>query len=127
VLDIHSRIFLPVPPLETPDQEAEFQKQLAARREQVRQVIAQAWNDYTAGGTRDDNPAGFRTYLEKSGTHEEALLYLDELEDMFRELWTMGVTPLDMQNCEEMVLGPICPPSIRPAVFRQAVGTDLIG
>ncbi len=127
MLDIHSRIFLPVPPLDSDEARADFDRELAARREEVRQVLSQAWDAYTKGGTRSNNPAAFRTYLIEAGTYPEALEYLTELESLCRALWTTGVTPLELQASENVLLGPVCPSSINVAEFREAIGVNLIG
>ena len=72
--------------------------------------------------------ASFNTYVELyNEEHAEAMVYLDGLRDLFREMWTMGVTRLEMRASLNGLLGPITPASMDQAALEQAIGVDVLG
>jgi filamentous hemagglutinin family protein len=93
----------------------------------IRDTLTQAWRAYVdqAGNAADAD--GFRAYLAGSEEHAEALAYLDGLRDLFRDMYTMGLTRLEMRTSLDAVLIPITPASMDQATFERAIGVEALG
>lgn len=122
VLDRHAAIFLRT--TEDPDTGALVEED---QSQYIRETLAGAWTAYAEQAGEAADPDGFRAYLAEGEEHAEALVYLDGLRDLFRDMWTMGVTRVEMRASVNGVLGPITPASMDQAALERAIGIDVLG
>jgi len=122
VLDRHAAIFLRT--MEDPTTGELVQED---QSQHIRDAIATAWSGYAEQAGEAADAAGFRAYLEQTDEHAETLIYLDGLRDLFREIWTMGVTPVELRASLNGVLSPITPDSMDQSALEQAIGVGAAG
>jgi hypothetical protein len=122
VLDRHAAIYLRTS--EDPQTGALVEED---QSEYIRDTLAGAWAAYAEQAGEAADPDGFRAYLAESEEHAEALVYLDGLRDLFREMWTMGLTRVEMRASLDGLLEPITPQSMDQAALERAIGVDMLG
>jgi filamentous hemagglutinin family protein len=122
VIDRYSGLFLE----ETVDPET-GETTVDNRAEEIQVALGQAWDACTTEHGPDVDGAVFRSYVDESTEHLAARDYLDDLQGLVREIWTMGTTPYELQVSLDRLLGPICPDPMNQSHLEQAIGADRIG
>jgi hypothetical protein len=95
--------------------------------EHIRGTLATAWSAYAQQAGAAADPDGFRAYLAGSEEHAEALAYLDGLRGLFREMYAMGLTRVELRASLDTVLSPITPASMDQAALERAIGAEALG
>ncbi|MDY7109455.1 MAG: filamentous hemagglutinin N-terminal domain-containing protein [Planctomycetota bacterium] len=122
VLDRYAGVFLRTS--EDPETGAPIETD---QSEYIRDTLAGAWDAYVDEAGDAAGPDGFRDYLAASEAHAEALAYLDGLRALFREMYAMGLTRVELRASLDTVLGPIIPASMDQAALERAIGADVLG
>ena len=95
--------------------------------EQIRTTLASAWSAYSDSTVEEEEPIGFLEYISANSRHDEALVYIEGLRMLAREMWIMGLTPREMRLSLTAILGPLLPESIEPEQFTDVLGLDFAG
>ncbi|MCP3906254.1 MAG: hypothetical protein GY715_21735, partial [Planctomycetes bacterium] len=111
VLEQYAAIFL----RETVDPET-GEVMVEKRSSEIAERVAAAWTEYQATST----DLTFREWLESS-THVEALVYMNDLHLLFRDVRFMGTTPREQMVCMRGVCEEIIPAGMTEGEFFDAV------
>ncbi|MBT8486593.1 MAG: filamentous hemagglutinin N-terminal domain-containing protein [Phycisphaerae bacterium] len=91
----------------------------ADQSQHIRATLNQAWAAYGQAATDED----FRSFVMASPELTEARVYLEQLEALFGEVRTMGVTPRELRASVDTVLAPITPAAMDQNDLEAAIFT----
>ena len=89
--------------------------------EHIRATLAAAWERYESHTPAPEQEGDFRTYLESTPDEQECLVYVNDLRDLFSEMWIMGLNSAELRRSKDTVLGPITPHNMGQDQLEQTI------
>ncbi|MFN0132041.1 MAG: filamentous hemagglutinin N-terminal domain-containing protein [Phycisphaerales bacterium] len=100
---------------------------MSPRAARIREVIGNAWSEYSSAAGAKADAFGFRAYVEAVDTHGEAMASMNGLRRLFTELGFLGLSPSELRISKNTVLRAITPSGMSMEQLEAAIVATRLG